>query len=125
PNLLHTASPSPHLQPHSSPTRRSSALEALMQVNKALQSGTSHNLGQNFAKAFTVQYQTAAGGLEYVWNTSWGVSTRMIGGLVMTHSDDNGLVAPPKLAPVQVVIVPIWKSEEERSQVSGVGAQVK
>ena len=104
---------------------RTYALEALMQDNKALQSGTSHNLGQNFAKAFNVQYQTAAGGLEYVWNTSWGVSTRLIGGLIMTHSDDNGLVAPPKLAPIQVVIVPIWKSEEERSQVSGVGGQVK
>src|SRR6266516_2306310 len=99
---------------------RTYALEALMQDNKALQAGTSHNLGQNFAKAFNVQYQTAAGGLEYVWNTSWGVSTRMIGGLVMTHSDDNGLVCPPKLAPVQVVIVPIWKSEEERGQVLGV-----
>src|SRR5256885_2505953 len=96
-----------------------------MQDNKALQAGTSHNLGQNFAKAFNVQYQTAAGGLEHVWNTSWGVSTRMIGGLIMTHSDDNGLVCPPKLAPVQVVIVPIWKSEEERGQVSGVGGQVK
>jgi len=104
---------------------RTYALEALMQDNKALQTGTSHNLGQNFAKAFNVQYQTAAGGLEYVWNTSWGVSTRMIGGLVMTHSDDNGLVAPPKLAPVQVVIVPIWKSEEERGQVLGVGGKVK
>src|SRR3989449_249402 len=77
---------------------RTYALEALMQDNKALQAGTSHNLGQNFAKAFNVQYQSAAGGLEYVWNTSWGVSTRMIGGLVMTHSDDNGLIAPPKLA---------------------------
>ena len=104
---------------------RTYALEALMQDNKALQTGTSHNLGQNFAKAFNVQYQTATGGLEYVWNTSWGVSTRMIGGLVMTHSDDNGLVAPPKLAPVQVVIVPIWKSEEERGQVLGVGGKVK
>src|SRR5207247_1783957 len=104
---------------------RTYALEALMQDNKALQSGTSHNLGQNFAKAFNVQYQTAAGGLEYVWNTSWGVSTRMIGGLVMTHSDDNGLVCPPKLAPVQVVIVPIWKSEEEKSQVLAVGGKVK
>src|SRR5947207_3433221 len=104
---------------------RTYALEALMQDNKALQAGTSHNLGQNFAKAFNVQYQTAAGGLEYVWNTSWGVSTRMIGGLVMTHSDDNGLVCPPKLAPVQVVIVPIWKSEEERGQVLGVGDKVK
>jgi prolyl-tRNA synthetase len=103
---------------------RTYALEALMQDNKALQAGTSHNLGQNFAKAFNVQYQTAAGGLEYAWNTSWGVSTRMIGGLVMTHSDDNGLVCPPKLAPVQVVIVPIWKSEEEKSQVLRVGGQV-
>jgi len=104
---------------------RTYALEALMQDNKALQAGTSHNLGQNFAKAFNVQYQTAAGGLEHVWNTSWGVSTRMIGGLVMTHSDDNGLVCPPKLAPLQVVIVPIWKSEEERGQVLGVGDKVK
>src|SRR5881227_2610956 len=104
---------------------RTYALEALMQDNKALQAGTSHNLGQNFAKAFGVQYQTAAGGLEHVWNTSWGVSTRMIGGLVMTHSDDNGLVCPPKLAPVQVVIVPIWKSDEERVQVLGVGDKVR
>ncbi|HEV8305406.1 MAG TPA: proline--tRNA ligase [Gemmatimonadales bacterium] len=104
---------------------RTYAIEALMQDNKAIQGGTSHNLGQNFAKAFGVQYQTAAGGLEHVWNTSWGVSTRLIGGLIMTHSDDNGLVAPPKVAPVQVVIVPIWKSEEERGQVSGVGGQVK
>ncbi len=104
---------------------RTYAVEGLMQDNKALQAGTSHNLGQNFAKAFNVQYQTAAGGLEYVWSTSWGVSTRMIGGLVMTHSDDNGLVAPPKLAPVQVVIVPIWKSEQERGQVLGVGDKVK
>ena len=104
---------------------RTYAIEALMQDNKALQAGTSHNLGQNFAKAFTVQYQTAAGGLEYVWNTSWGVSTRLIGGLIMTHSDDNGLVAPPKLAPVQVAIVPIWKTDEEKQQVSGVGSQVQ
>src|SRR5213075_3159914 len=84
---------------------RTYALEALMQDNKSLQAGTSHNLGQNFAKAFNLQYQTTAGGLEYAWNTSWGVSTRMIGGLVMTHSDDNGLVCPPQLAPVQVSIV--------------------
>src|SRR5205807_1663692 len=76
-------------------------------------------------QTFAVQYQTAAGGLEHVWNTSWGVSTRMIGGLVMTHSDDNGLVCPPKLAPVQVAIVPIWKSDEERSQVLAVGDKVK
>src|SRR3989449_2164947 len=104
---------------------RTYAVEALMQDNKAIQAGTSHNLGQNFAKAFNVQYQTAAGGLEYVWSTSWGVSTRLIGGLIMTHSDDNGLVAPPKLAPVQVVIVPIWKTDEEKTQVSGVGSRVK
>jgi prolyl-tRNA synthetase len=104
---------------------RTYAIEALMQDNKAIQGGTSHNLGQNFSKAFGVQYQTAAGGLEHVWNTSWGVSTRLVGGLVMTHSDDNGLVAPPKVAPVQVAIVPIWKTDEERSQVSGVGGQVK
>src|ERR671918_2590056 len=98
------------------------AIEALMQDNKGLQAGTSHHLGQNFARAFNVQYQTAAGALEYVWSTSWGVSTRLIGGLIMTHSDDNGLVAPPRLAPVQVVIVPIWKSDEEKAQVSGVGS---
>jgi prolyl-tRNA synthetase len=104
---------------------RTFAIEALMQDNKALQGGTSHDLGQNFAKAFNVQYQTAAGGLEHVWNTSWGVSTRLVGGLIMTHSDDNGLVAPPKLAPVQVAIVPIWKSDEEKSQVSGTGSRVK
>ena len=104
---------------------RTYAIEALMQDNKAIQGGTSHNLGQNFSKAFDVKYQTAAGGLDYVWNTSWGVSTRLIGGLIMTHSDDNGLVAPPKLAPVQVAIVPIWKTDDERGQVSGVGSQVK
>jgi len=104
---------------------RTFAVEALMQDNKALQAGTAHNLGQNFAKAFNVQYQTPAGGLEYVWNTSWGVTTRMIGGLIMTHSDDNGLICPPRLAPIQVVIVPIWKSDEEYSQVSAVGLRVK
>src|SRR5881396_157873 len=104
---------------------RTYALEGLMQDNKAMQAGTSHYLGQNFAKAFGVQFQTAAGGLDHVWSTSWGVSTRLIGGLIMTHSDDNGLIAPPKVAPVQVAIVPIWKTDEERSQVSGVGSQVK
>jgi prolyl-tRNA synthetase len=104
---------------------RTYAIEAMMQDNKGLQAGTSHNLGQNFAKAFNVQYQTAAGGLEFVWNTSWGVTTRLIGGLIMTHSDDNGLVAPPRLAPVQVVIVPIWKTDEERNQLSAVGNQLK
>ena len=104
---------------------RTYALEGLMQDNKAMQAGTSHYLGQNFAKAFGVQYQTAAGGLEYVWSTSWGVSTRLIGGLIMTHSDDNGLIAPPKLAPVQVVIVPIWKSDEEKTRLLETGAGIK
>ena len=75
------------------------AIEGLMQDNKSLQAGTSHHLGQNFAKAFGVQFQTAAGGLEHVWSTSWGVSTRLIGGLIMTHGDDVGIVCPPKLAP--------------------------
>lgn len=93
---------------------RTYSCEALMQDNKALQAGTSHNLGQNFAKAFDVQFQTADGGLDHVWNTSWGVSTRMIGGLIMTHGDDTGLVCPPRLAQWQVVIVPIWKTDEER-----------
>jgi prolyl-tRNA synthetase len=101
---------------------RTYAIEALMQDNRALQAGTSHNLGQNFAKAFDVKYQTAAGGLDYVWSTSWGVSTRLIGGLIMTHSDDKGLVCPPRLAPLQVVIVPIWKTDAERAAVSE-GAQ--
>jgi prolyl-tRNA synthetase len=88
-----------------------------MQDNKALQAGTSHYLGQNFAKAFGTQYQTQDGELEYVWSTSWGVSTRLVGGLIMAHSDDVGLVCPPKLAPVQVVIVPIWRTDSERDTV--------
>ena len=87
-------------------------IEALMQDGKALQAGTSHFLGQNFAKAFDVTYATKEGGLEHVWGTSWGVSTRLMGALVMAHSDDDGLVLPPKLAPVQVVIVPIYKTGE-------------
>jgi prolyl-tRNA synthetase len=82
-------------------------IEALMQDGKALQSGTSHFLGQNFAKAFDVQFQTREGKLDYVWATSWGVSTRLMGALIMSHSDDNGLVLPPNLAPIQVVIIPI------------------
>ena len=82
------------------------SLEAMMQDRKALQAGTSHFLGQNFAKAFDVKFQTKEGELDYVWATSWGVSTRLMGALVMAHSDDNGLVLPPKLAPTQVVIVP-------------------
>ncbi len=103
---------------------RTYAIEALMQDRKALQAGTSHNLGQNFAKAFNVQYQTAAGGREYVWSTSWGVSTRLIGGLIMTHSDDNGLICPPRLASIQVAIVPIWRTDEERALVLGVGERI-
>jgi prolyl-tRNA synthetase len=89
-------------------------IEALMQDGKALQAGTSHFLGQNFAKAFDVQFQSAEGKLEYAWATSWGVSTRLIGGLIMTHSDDNGLVVPPRLAPTHVVICPLGKNEQER-----------
>jgi len=88
-------------------------IEALMQDGKALQAGTSHFLGQNFAKAFDVKFANAEGKQEYVWGTSWGVSTRLMGALVMTHSDDNGLVLPPNLAPIQVVIVPIYKSVEQ------------
>lgn len=93
-------------------------IEALMQDGKALQAGTSHFLGQNFAKAFDVKFATKEGGLEYVWGTSWGVSTRLMGALIMAHSDDNGLVLPPKLAPFQVVIVPIYRGEEELSLIS-------
>jgi prolyl-tRNA synthetase len=103
---------------------RTFSCEALMQDNKALQAGTSHNLGQNFAKAFNVQYQTPSGNMDHVWNTSWGVSTRLIGGLVMTHGDDKGLVLPPRLAPTQVVIVPIWKSDADRVAVLQVSERV-
>jgi prolyl-tRNA synthetase len=92
-------------------------IETLLQDNKALQAGTSHFLGQNFAKAFDVKFQSSEGEHEYVWATSWGVSTRLIGGLIMTHSDDQGLVLPPKLAPHQVVIVPIWKSDDQKAEV--------
>ena len=96
---------------------RTFSCEALMRDNKALQAGTSHNLGQNFARAFDVQFQTEEGRHDYVWSTSWGVSTRLIGGLIMTHGDDDGLALPPRLAPYQVVIVPIWKTEDERAAV--------
>ena len=92
-------------------------IEALMQDGKALQSGTSHFLGQNFAKAFDVQYINKEGKLEYVWATSWGVSTRLMGALIMAHSDNNGLVLPPKLAPIQVVLIPIYKGEEQMRQI--------
>ena len=93
-------------------------IEALMQDGKALQSGTSHYLGQNFAKAFDVQFTDQNGNRDFVWATSWGVSTRLIGALIMTHSDDNGLVLPPKLAPYQVVIVPIYKNNEQLQQIN-------
>ena len=93
-------------------------IEALMQDGKALQAGTSHFLGQNFAKAFDVKFATKEGKQEYVWATSWGVSTRLMGALIMTHSDDNGLVLPPKLAPIQVVIVPIYKGIEQLEAIS-------
>ena len=93
-------------------------IEALMQDGKALQAGTSHFLGQNFAEAFDVKYTSKEGKQEYVWATSWGVSTRLIGGLIMTHSDDSGLVLPPKLAPIQVVIVPIYKNDEQLNAIS-------
>ncbi len=92
-------------------------IEAMMQDGKALQSGTSHFLGQNFAKAFDVKFVNNENKLEYVWATSWGVSTRLMGALIMTHSDDNGLVLPPKLAPIQVVIVPIYKNQEQLNEI--------
>jgi prolyl-tRNA synthetase len=93
-------------------------IEAMMQDGKALQSGTSHFLGQNFAKSFDVTYLTKDNKSEYVWATSWGVSTRLMGALIMTHSDDNGLVLPPKLAPIQVVIIPIYKNDEQKEQLN-------
>ena len=92
-------------------------IEAMMQDGKALQSGTSHYLGQNFAKAFDVKFVNNENNLDYVWATSWGVSTRLMGALIMTHSDDNGLVLPPKLAPIQVVIVPVYKNDEQLKEV--------
>lgn len=100
-------------------------IEGLMQDGKALQMGTSHFLGQNFAKAFDVKFQSKEGKLEYVWATSWGVSTRLMGALVMAHSDDEGLVLPPKLAPIQVVIVPIYRSDEEFEKVSAAANAIK
>ncbi len=104
-------------------------IEALMQDGKALQAGTSHFLGQNFAKAFDVKFTSKEGKLEHVWATSWGVSTRLMGALIMAHSDDQGLVLPPRLAPIQVVIVPIFKTEEEKANldtyVDGLSAELK
>ena len=92
-------------------------IEAMMQDRKALQSGTSHFLGQNFSRAQEIRFQSEAGSLEYAWTTSWGLSTRMVGALIMTHSDDDGLVLPPKLAPKQIVILPIYRNDEEKAQV--------
>ena len=100
-------------------------IEALMQDGKALQAGTSHFLGQNFAKAFDVKFTSKEGKQEYVWATSWGVSTRLMGALIMTHSDDEGLVLPPKIAPIHVVIVPIYKGEEQLNQISERALQLK
>jgi prolyl-tRNA synthetase len=96
---------------------RTYSIEAMMQDGKALQAGTSHNLGQNFAKTFDLQYQTADNQMDYCWNTSWGVSTRLVGALIMGHSDDKGLLVPPRLAPIQAVIVPIYKTDEQRTAV--------
>jgi prolyl-tRNA synthetase len=99
-------------------------IEALMQDGKALQSGTSHFLGQNFAKAFDVKFAAKDGTMDYVWATSWGVSTRLMGALIMSHSDDNGLVLPPKLAPIQVVIVPIFRGQAELDEINPVAEQI-
>jgi prolyl-tRNA synthetase len=101
------------------------AIEALMQDGKALQAGTSHFLGQNFAKAFDVQFTDKTGKLDYVWATSWGVSTRLIGALIMAHADNNGLVLPPKLAPLQVVIIPIYKSDSDLEALSATAVKIK
>ncbi|HET9065977.1 MAG TPA: proline--tRNA ligase [Gemmatimonadales bacterium] len=104
---------------------RTYSCEAMMQDNKALQAGTSHHLGQNFAKAFEVQFQAAEGGLEHVWSTSWGVSTRLVGALIMTHGDDKGMICPPRLAQWQVVIIPIWRSDEEREATCAAADRLK
>jgi prolyl-tRNA synthetase len=101
------------------------AIEALMQDGKALQSGTSHFLGQNFAKAFDVQFTNRQGKLDWVWATSWGVSTRLMGALIMGHSDDNGLILPPKLAPIQVVIIPIYKGNHELGAIGVTALKLK
>jgi prolyl-tRNA synthetase len=101
------------------------AIEALMQDGKALQAGTSHFLGQNFAKAFDVQFTDKTGKLDYVWATSWGVSTRLMGAIIMGHGDNNGLVLPPKLAPIQVVIIPIYKKVEQLAPISEVANKIK
>eukprot|EP00271_Cylindrocystis_brebissonii_P015642 TRINITY_DN385_c0_g12_i2.p1 TRINITY_DN385_c0_g12~~TRINITY_DN385_c0_g12_i2.p1 ORF type:complete len:369 (-),score=103.92 TRINITY_DN385_c0_g12_i2:256-1362(-) len=103
---------------------RTYTIEAMMGDGKALQAGTSHNLGQNFAKAFGTQYLAESGQQEYVWQTSWGMSTRMVGGIIMTHGDDTGLMLPPRVAPIQVAVVPIWKKEEEQAATAAAAAKV-
>src|SRR5258708_4258773 len=103
---------------------QSYSIEAMMQNGFALQAGTIHDLGQNFGKAFGVQFQNRTGQLDYVWQTSWGASTRLIGGLIMSHSDDKGLVLPPKVAPVKAVIVPIFRKDDERAQVLEVASRL-
>jgi prolyl-tRNA synthetase len=100
------------------------SIEAMMQNGLALQAGTSHDLGQNFGKAFDVKFQSKEGQLDYVWQTSWGVSTRLVGGLIMSHSDDKGLVLPPKLAPTKAVVVPIYRKDEERAAVLEAAAKI-
>ncbi|MCU0230336.1 MAG: His/Gly/Thr/Pro-type tRNA ligase C-terminal domain-containing protein, partial [Acidobacteria bacterium] len=104
---------------------RTYAIEALMQDGRALQAGTSHDLGQNFARAFDVRFQAASGGWEHVWNTSWGVSTRLIGAVVMAHGDDDGLVLPPRVAPVQAVIVPIWRNDEQQRETVAAAREIE
>jgi prolyl-tRNA synthetase len=104
---------------------RSYTIEAMMGDTKALQAGTSHNLGQNFAKAFEIQYLDESNTLQYCWTTSWGLSTRFIGAIIMTHGDDQGLVLPPRLAPIQVVIVPIYRKDEEQEAVMAAVEKVR
>ncbi len=101
------------------------SIEAMMGDGKALQAGTSHNLGQNFAKAFQIRYLDREGVLQHCWTTSWGLSTRFIGAIIMVHGDDQGLILPPRLAPTQVVIVPIYKTDEEKAQVSGAARNIR
>jgi prolyl-tRNA synthetase len=100
-------------------------IEALMQDNKALQAATSHHLGQNFSKAFEVKFQDEEGGWKYCWNTSWGITTRMIGAVVMVHGDDNGLVLPPRVAPIQAVIVPIWRGDDPKEEILAAAATLR
>ena len=104
---------------------RTYAIEALMQDGRALQAGTSHDLGQNFARAFDVRYQAASGGWEHVWNTSWGVSTRLIGAVVMAHGDDDGLVLPPRIASLQAVIVPIWRNDDQQRETIAAAREIE